>query len=633
MYLEVMWYSRKFYIGAFACLVSFLGVSDEVLLNQVQVIGTHNSYHLELHPTIHNLIMQSNASEADGLDYSHRPIPYQLEFLGARSLELDLYADPEGGHYAAPKTRTLAEMKGMPIPPQPPLKVMSEPGFKIIHMLDVDYYGTVFSLKQALEQVVQWSENHPAHVPVFILLELKNSGLGAGFTEPVAWSDEVMRDLEAEILTHVPAGKIITPGKVKGDYASLREAVTLGGWPSLSKSRGKVMFCLDNAGSMRDLYREATSELENSRLLFTSMEEDSPDAAWFKINDPVGSQDRIQRLVREGFMVRTRADSDTQEARTGDSSRLDLALSSGAQFISSDFLEPRLAWSSYSARLPEGQVARPNPISAPNLPSEIDLEELAHAALTGFSVDEMSALYREGVDLHLGRRLDEASACYARVLELDPAQCPTQRQLLAMQILTPELRVVPGEPFQLQDLVAIHHPERPLIAYHLFWEDDIDFPEDNDPTDHEVVWVEYDMDTGYPTYLYSYFHGNIVTTPADPNHQFTAFAVEWGKHGSLPFCCGTAKLPDEHERLLPNWKQLHDRGIRRPDSAFAKDWPKKFVGSYEEYIAFDLNSPIRWPVGRSIQYFCSKWSSAVLDQLALDYNFRPKPSWPDGELR
>ena len=30
------------------------------------------------------------------------------------------------------------------------------------------------------------------------------------------------------------------------------------------------------------------------------------------------------------------------------------------------------------------------------------------------------------------------------------------------------------------------HPQRRLIAYHFFWEDDIDFPEDNDPCDHEA---------------------------------------------------------------------------------------------------------------------------------------------------
>ena len=55
-----------------------------------------------------------------------------------------------------------------------------------------------------------------------------------------------------------------------------------------------------------------------------------------------------------------------------------------------------------------------------------------------------------------------------------------------------------GVPLQLaiRDLVAIHHPVQPWIAYHLFWGDDIDFPEDNDPADHEIVWVAYDPATG-----------------------------------------------------------------------------------------------------------------------------------------
>ena len=50
------------------------------------------------------------------------------------------------------------------------------------------------------------------------------------------------------------------------------------------------------------------------------------------------------------------------------------------------------------------------------------------------------------------------------------------------------------EPFRLERVVAVVHPARPMIAYHLLWGDDahgawLPFTV---PTDQEVVWVTYD---------------------------------------------------------------------------------------------------------------------------------------------
>ena len=64
-------------------------------------------------------------------------------------------------------------------------------------------------------------------------------------------------------------------------------------------------------------------------------------------------------------MVRTRADEATRNARTNDTARRDKALESGAQFVSTDYPEPRKEWSDYKVRLPGNTVARPNPVSGP----------------------------------------------------------------------------------------------------------------------------------------------------------------------------------------------------------------------------------------------------------------------------
>ena len=40
-----------------------------------------------------------------------------------------------------------------------------------------------------------------------------------------------------------PADRVITPAQVRGDFATLPEAVE---WPTLAQARGKVLFALDD---------------------------------------------------------------------------------------------------------------------------------------------------------------------------------------------------------------------------------------------------------------------------------------------------------------------------------------------------------------------------------------------------
>ena len=55
----------------------------------------------------------------------------------------------------------------------------------------------------------------------------------------------------------------------------------------------------------------------------------------------------------------------TKEARANDPTRRDRALAGGAQYVSTDYPEPRAEWSGYCVKLPGGAVARANPVSGP----------------------------------------------------------------------------------------------------------------------------------------------------------------------------------------------------------------------------------------------------------------------------
>src|SRR5689334_15762963 len=74
------------------------GKSD-LRLNQIQVIGTHNSYHLRAPESLRTLLKSKAPEEANGLDYEHPPLSQQLD-NGIRQVELDCFADPDGGRFS-----------------------------------------------------------------------------------------------------------------------------------------------------------------------------------------------------------------------------------------------------------------------------------------------------------------------------------------------------------------------------------------------------------------------------------------------------------------------------------------------------------------------------------------------------
>lgn len=96
------------------------------------------------------------------------------------------------------------------------------------------------------------------------------------------------------------------------------------------------------------------------------------------------------------------------------------------------------------------------------------------------------------------------------------------------------LYLQPDESFRLTRVVAVVHPTRRLIAYHLLWRDDVHgaWIPFTVPTDQEIVWVEYD-EAQSPVALLTFWHEDILL--ADWRGKGApAVDVQWGKHGSLP---------------------------------------------------------------------------------------------------
>lgn len=347
---------------------------SEVRLNQIQVIGTHNSYHLRMPEAIRTLLAAKDPLTAAGLDYTHVGLSEQFSRLGIRQIELDCFADPEGGLFAHPKGIEWAAQAGFGSIPDPdPDGKLKKPGIKVLHVPDIDYVSTVPTLVEGLTQVVEWSRQHPAHVPIFVLIELKEDADAPELTRPIPFGQKELAELEAEIRLVIPREKLLIPDDIRRGERSLPEALQKYGWPRLNAVRGKIMLGMDNEGPVRDLYLMGHPALEG-RSLFVGVPTNHPAAAWMKINDPVEGFDQIQQLVRAGYMIRTRADADTRQARANDPNQRNKAMASGAQFISTDYREPNPAFSAYNVQFDNQMVARINPVNGIRSLAGVDLE-------------------------------------------------------------------------------------------------------------------------------------------------------------------------------------------------------------------------------------------------------------------
>lgn len=357
-------------------------MDDTVQLNQIQVIGTHNSYRRDISPATLKWLTKLSPQAAIALDYRHDTLSAQLDH-GVRQLEIDIYADSEGGRYAHPKGPEWERKAGLtpdrdPTPPQ----AMQGTDFKVMHIVDIDQRSNCQPLRVCLAEIKAWSDGHPNHVPVFIDLETKQDipfgGAKLDFTPPEVFTPATYDRLDAELVSVFGRNGIVTPDQVRGSAETLDKAVHLHGWPSLSQTRGKIVFLFDRPHDTAR-YTQGHPALRD-RIVFTNAKPGDPDCAFTEINEGfIGAKGNgseavdnaaaariIPDLVKQGYLVRTRADANTIEARQNDLKRRDVAFSSGAHLISTDYpgFEPA-PWHDYAVSFGPGLVARCNPVNAP----------------------------------------------------------------------------------------------------------------------------------------------------------------------------------------------------------------------------------------------------------------------------
>jgi hypothetical protein len=327
-------------------------MDTNVRLDQLQVVGTAQSYKQRPSSALMGLIRMGGRKDAEALDFGLPTLDAQLD-ADVRSLQFDVAYDPQGGAYKNPAGASMA----MDLLPDDYIRAMTRPGFKVIHVLDVDYQSSCLALADCLKQVSAWSKAHPRHLPIVIALKTNDTKTPMpGATRPLACDQVALDALDGENRAAFTADQIITPGQMQGRYASLREAALAHAWPRLGAARGKVIVVLDDSAAKTSAYQGARKSLEG-RALFVTADETSPLAAFVSIADPVKDGARIQAAVQAGFIVSTRADEDTREARASKTARRDAAFASGAQIVQTNFAAADPAIGSYRVSLADDPAA------------------------------------------------------------------------------------------------------------------------------------------------------------------------------------------------------------------------------------------------------------------------------------
>jgi len=290
-------------------------------INHIQVKGTHNSYHLEpLGPTIR------------AYEYSHQPLDVQAEEQGVRQFEIDVWWDARGQLY--------------------------------VYHNQYDLRTTCITFEECLSTLLDWSNKNSEHVPLMIWIEPKEWVEQSTDSTVVVDLQNMLDKIEDEIIQYWPRNKTITPDDVRGESETLSQAIMEKGWPLIEDSRGKAIFILLSSGDLRENYHEKFPGLNQARM-FTMSEAGSGEAAIFSNTDPIGNSEEITALVKDGYIVRSRADNaENGEADNNDRNRLEAAIAVGAHSISTDY-PAKVDGIDYWVEIPEGNPVACNPISAP----------------------------------------------------------------------------------------------------------------------------------------------------------------------------------------------------------------------------------------------------------------------------
>lgn len=257
--------------------------ADGVRINEIAVLGTHNSYQMLATPqkrvleNVRNIL--SSGDKGKKRDFEMDTYTEQLE-RGIRNLEIDIETVDKDGNIS----------------------------FIVTHDPITDNVSSAYDFAKGLEEIALWSDNNPNHLPVYLLIEPK--GKVPSINHMKNFSAEYARVLD-KIISEALGERLLTPKSMMEKYESLEEMRMSDGWPTLREAAGKIIVLLHPCDATQE-YINIDISL-SSQAMFPALNFESIDksyTAFILDNDPADAAENNKKSVGEkNIMVRTRADN------------------------------------------------------------------------------------------------------------------------------------------------------------------------------------------------------------------------------------------------------------------------------------------------------------------------------------
>lgn len=285
-------------------------IEDGVKLNEIAILGTHNSYQrLATAETRFAMnIVDAITLKKLGLntfDFEMDTLTEQLE-MGIRNVEIDIET----------------------------LDKNNKIEFKVTHNSLIDNASSAYDFEKALQEIKMWSDNNPEHIPVIIIVEPKSFVIEINGMKK--FSLEYAKELD-KIVENTLGDSLLTPKDMLRDYASFKEMRENDDWISLKEAQGKILVLLHDCDVTESYI--ALDETIKTQKMFPMLRYDDRNEAYTSFileNDAWRAAERKEENIDEcNLIVRTRADVYPEYS----DERYEVIETCGSQIITTDFPE------------------------------------------------------------------------------------------------------------------------------------------------------------------------------------------------------------------------------------------------------------------------------------------------------
>ena len=285
-------------------------IEDGVKLNEIAILGTHNSYQTLATKETRFLmnIIEAITFEKFGLntfDFEMDTLTEQLE-MGIRNVEIDI--------------ETLDKDNKIEI--------------KVTHNSIVDNASSAYDFTKAMEEIKLWSDNNPDHIPVIIIVEPKSFVIEVNGMKK--FSLDYAKEVD-KILENTLGDSLLTPKDMLRDYASFKEMRENDDWLTLKEAQGKILVLLHDCDVTESYI--ALDESIKTQKMFPMLRYDDRNESYTSFileNDVWNADSRKAESIDEcKLIVRTRADKYPDYS----DERYEVTENCGSQIITTDFPE------------------------------------------------------------------------------------------------------------------------------------------------------------------------------------------------------------------------------------------------------------------------------------------------------